>query len=588
MARKDKLLQQRSEFASREVQVDGSATQEQSSTHVGVPWLSKRNLESGRIVNGGLVRYRCMVQDIFDPEYYLESYVIKEAITGAIEEKQAKYLESIPPCPDGYELCQPSLSRSRTSERLPVFGVPIPCESSWTAESDNPERAPVACSVSRKRSLDVSADKTGCEIQRDKENRPKRVPKEGMADKVPKCETNYVEHLQRWKPIKEDNGTCCILKLYDKCFVKLQDIVEVVGYISTKGSEVNFASQDKKDGFDAFLEFEDYGKSPPTSLVPRIHCIEVKVLNPSKDLEVYSSLLFNYRALSKSRYLEMREQTILYLLPVVAGDRLAAEYLLLWALSGIFQRQCPGDLLGKFSFALTRFGLDAPCSGRHLFSTLCRLFPRCHYFGLTVDILNADRFVPYKDYNFNRLCSGRLQACNNTPLVVDETTMDSGKLDSNGLTNLNALSQVARDQTVTYDFQYYKSDWDVDLPFLVLSNASKPLVTGIDCACPILPQGAYGTPPEIFSREKLRAMRSYVATVRDSKSEQFNITDEASTTVEEFYVRRRQQSENASQADLNRWLCMSRFWELSVGSTEFTDEGWKFIQRLELDRLTRV
>lgn len=561
------------------------------------PWLSRENLTQGKILNGGLVRYRCMVQDSLDPEYYVERYLIKECATGKTFEKSAKYLENLPPCPEGFDICTCSLSNAGTAERLPFFAVPIPAETPWTTK--DPIVAPASSKKRsfRKRSLDNVAQLEPIEAPvADKENvsNPKRVQQEKVEPKAEmpmSSEQNHVRHLEMWKPLKEDTGTCCIIKVYNSSAikVKLNDIVEVVGVISVSGTEDPTGTQeiDRDAAFKEFVRFEEYGKSPPMSLVPRIHCVEIKVLDASKSLEVYSAILKNHSVLSRTKYMETRALTIDFLLPVVGGDRLSAEYLFIWLVSGVFERQPSGGILGKFSLALTQFGLDCPSASTILYTALCLLLPRCNYFPLTMNMLNGERFSPYKDYKYNRLCSGRLQVCNNTLFVVDETRMNTGKLDAVGLENLNALSQLTRDQTITYDFQFHKTEWNVNLPVLVLSNARKPLISGFDCDCPVIPATKYGDPPQVFSQDKLNAIRAYLATVQSSVMHAFDISEDACTRVEDFYVRRRQQTEKASQADLNRWLCMARFWELSMGSNELSEDGWKSVQRLELERSSR-
>ena len=54
------------------------------------------------------------------------------------------------------------------------------------------------------------------------------------------------------------------------------------------------------------------------------------------------------------------------------------------------------------------------------------------YLPMTLDNMNKLRFSPKKDYNANRLSSGLLQLSENTHLVLDETALQPGQLDTNG------------------------------------------------------------------------------------------------------------------------------------------------------------
>lgn len=51
---------------------------------------------------------------------------------------------------------------------------------------------------------------------------------------------------------------------------------------------------------------------------------------------------------------------------------------------------------------------------------------------MTIENMNHSRFIPHKDYTANRLVSGVLQLASNTSLVVDETQLEQGQLDTTG------------------------------------------------------------------------------------------------------------------------------------------------------------
>ncbi len=52
---------------------------------------------------------------------------------------------------------------------------------------------------------------------------------------------------------------------------------------------------------------------------------------------------------------------------------------------------------------------------------------------LTLHKINNMNFTPKKDYTANRLVSGVLQLSDGTHLVLDETAMEAGQLDANGM-----------------------------------------------------------------------------------------------------------------------------------------------------------
>jgi hypothetical protein len=50
-----------------------------------------------------------------------------------------------------------------------------------------------------------------------------------------------------------------------------------------------------------------------------------------------------------------------------------------------------------------------------------------------VENLNKSTLIPCKDYNKNKLIAGMLQLPCNFNLVIDETLLESGKLDTKGI-----------------------------------------------------------------------------------------------------------------------------------------------------------
>lgn len=53
--------------------------------------------------------------------------------------------------------------------------------------------------------------------------------------------------------------------------------------------------------------------------------------------------------------------------------------------------------------------------------------------------MNTQRMVPRKDYTANRLVSGALQLGRNTSLVLDETHLEQGQLDTTGQNTVTEL-----------------------------------------------------------------------------------------------------------------------------------------------------
>ena len=158
---------------------------------------------------------------------------------------------------------------------------------------------------------------------------------------------------------------------------------------------------------------------------------------------------------------------------LLLGDVIAADYLLAHLMSKIYKRS-DGLCLGKFSMNI--FSLPNSKNFTKRLSTILQLImSKSHYFPLTIESLNSLTFVPKKDYASNRLTSGLLQLSSGTHLVLDETVMKDGQLNSQGITNLTSLGQMIKQQSVEYDFGFHKIGFESDIPCLVFSEGRSML-----------------------------------------------------------------------------------------------------------------
>lgn len=79
-------------------------------------------------------------------------------------------------------------------------------------------------------------------------------------------------------------------------------------------------------------------------------------------------------------------------------------------------------------------------------------------------------FFFLQDYKTNRLVSGLLQLSQHVHLIVDETALTAGQLDTKGVQNLTALGNVINWQKTDYDFQYHQIEQHTNIPVLILSE----------------------------------------------------------------------------------------------------------------------
>ena len=57
-----------------------------------------------------------------------------------------------------------------------------------------------------------------------------------------------------------------------------------------------------------------------------------------------------------------------------------------------------------------------------------------------------------------------------TLLVLDETKLSAGQLDTIGLNNVKSLARVIEEQKLSFDYQYYQKDFDLCVNTIILTS----------------------------------------------------------------------------------------------------------------------
>ncbi|KAG8224647.1 hypothetical protein J437_LFUL003081, partial [Ladona fulva] len=428
-----------------------------------------------------LVRFRCMVQDIYNPEFYLSYYEVLNKDTGETRMESGKYRDVTSLKPNE-EIVYES-PKNVNSERQTFYCVSIPGMNEWTVEkscsSDAQTRLSstsqpstscgmIASNDSRKRSAEVENE---CQPE-NRSSVGEKVAHSDSKKKEPEFLLNF--------PVPGGEDKSCLVKVYDNldAFV-LNEIVEVVGFLSVDPAMATFISDKEKEGENvAEMDVDDQEElalNPPPSLVPRIHIVAAKKLshaNPLLPKKCHES----WDTVSKSLLSEaklIRDELMLVLTQLLLGDQLAAEYMLCHLVSTIYLRN-DALCLGQLSLNLCNVPNRDNYSKR-LYDILTLMLPHSHYLPMTIDNINKLTFRPKKDYKTNRLTSGILQLSSNTHLVLDETVLTTGQLDSNGVHNVTALGHLITQQRVDYDFQFYNMEFQANIPVLTLSEGKSLL-----------------------------------------------------------------------------------------------------------------
>ncbi|XP_053162132.1 mini-chromosome maintenance complex-binding protein isoform X1 [Hemicordylus capensis] len=559
-----------------------------------------------------LVKFRCMVQDMFDPEFFMNVYETIDTHTKSRVLHFGKYRD-VAECGSHQEI-DLNPKQTVTAERQTFYCVPVPGESAWVKEAyTSASQARVCPSTSytpsrHKRSYEDDED---MELHPSKQREhlgsvtdihgsgePKRLETEASA-RHQMISINCSPPLDLNFPLPGEKGPACLVKVYENGdSFKVNDILEVYGILSVDPVLNMINSEERENSFpvesmDCMDTVEEQRvHSPPASLVPRIHVILAQKLQHTNPLlpaclndEESKSFVSSFM----SELSSVRAELLGFLTHAFLGDSLAAEYLILHLISTVYARR---DVLplGKFTINLSGCPRNSVFT-EHTYRIIQQLVPASYRLKMTIENMNCLQLNPHKDYTANRLVSGVLQLASNTSLVIDETLLDQGQLDTRGVCNVTALGHLITWQKVDYDFSYHQMEFPCNINVLITSEGRSLLPS--DCQVHLQPQLI---PPnmEEYMNSLLAAVlpsilnkfRIYLSLLRLLD---YSISDEVTKAVEDDFVEmRKNDPESITADDLHRTLLVARFLSLSAGQTTLSRERWLRAKQLEALRKTRL
>ncbi|XP_058753101.1 mini-chromosome maintenance complex-binding protein-like [Vicia villosa] len=520
-----------------------------------------------------LVRFRGMIQDMLGNEFYVGTFKDGSVWRTNKFTDFAQY-----PIPTG------SSVDTQIWERRLLCCVPIPGLSPW-AESTPETVADVLMDCTsdqrekRRRGDDESSamhvenDEVGEVSPNSKRmregERPSPAPQSQGA--VPEAAGSCMSLM----PCLNGNSSSCIVKIYDtpESELRLNDIFEFVG-ILTSDLELQDDCEDR-DLLNGLSE-DPLHHFPPNK-VPRLHCLIHRKLSTLDFLQNTPII-----ELKPDLVKGIRESLLKYLSAVLGNDDVAAHFMLLHLLSKV-QARVDAIAVGKFSVNFTCFNKEsASIFGKQLNLAVKNLVPFTHCIPLTVEYLNTASLAPKKNYDKNRLETGVLQLAEGSHLIVDETKLEAGTLNSVGVENASLLKNLMENQKVDYDFKYYKMEMATDVQLLVLSEGKSNILPA-DVIVPIRPSATNCS--EAVSAETLEAWRWYLGTVRQLPH---CMESGMEKMVESDLVDAIQADRSLSIQDFSRWLTMGRLMSLSYGETSMSLEHWQMARELERLRRERL
>eukprot|EP00933_Yihiella_yeosuensis_P004310 TRINITY_DN108681_c0_g1_i1.p1 TRINITY_DN108681_c0_g1~~TRINITY_DN108681_c0_g1_i1.p1 ORF type:complete len:657 (+),score=140.75 TRINITY_DN108681_c0_g1_i1:68-2038(+) len=572
-----------------------------------------------------LVRYRCMVQDVFEPEFY--SAVVEEASADGSATPPCYITTKYRECPtaaSGKVLKE--LGRDALSTRGAYYCVPLPGETTWARQLANAggltPRGSSRTSVNQQAGTSSAstsggygyggsaASSAGKRTRSDEDVDMSSVPpppvadSEAIASRPLRRRGNSGDKIDPTGADKEINSdefglnfplpweekrgagysTACIVKLYDDQAeaLKVCESVEILGVLCIDPELANL-------GKGAAGPFAD-ARSPSTALVPRLHGLIVRRLpfynpllpfTPEWLSEARLASAFQRRLAAPGAVAAARGVAMSLLSRGLGGDTLAAEYVLMQLASRVFARH--GDLgLGKWSMNIMRWpdGLQVP----HLFEAVSELVPRAVHLPVTAESLSSGRWKPKKDFEANRLVSGRLQLASGTLLLLDESQMSVGQLNTDGVKAFQAMQSLVTDQQLPCDYCNYDVNVPVEVNCLLVSRGPS-LVKGTDVVLPLRPDAAQSSASAAVAPSSLDAAR-FLLGILTRQTQPLRIPDEVARVFGEDFSRVRQELEVGQELG-HVWMSLARAMCLTHGEEELTVDRWRSVFELEKQRLQR-
>lgn len=238
-------------------------------------------------------------------------------------------------------------------------------------------------------------------------------------------------------------------------------MLEVIGFLTVA---------DAKNGNEP-KSSEEFEQNPSEHLPAyTIHAVYLKELPHNNPLLIYPN---------EETYVceDIHRELVKLLTQFMFGDELAAHYILLHLISSVYAR-VNGEILGKFSLNLICSAVSKDVISEHIlkfYNFLELILTDSIYFPMTLENLNGTAFAPKKDYATNRLTTGLLQLPENCHLLLDETRLESGKLENSGCLAVADLSGLIRTQQVNYDFGFYKIPFNHNIAVMIMSEGKSLL-----------------------------------------------------------------------------------------------------------------
>lgn len=195
-----------------------------------------------------------------------------------------------------------------------------------------------------------------------------------------------------------------------------------------------------------------------------------------------------------------------------------------------------------------------------------------------------------KDYETNKLTSGLLQLAAHTHLVLDETRLQPGKLETNGTQAIATIGRLINEQRLEANFQFYTIDYKTNVAVLCLSEGKSMLPhhfqvpLKVDAAIAGVIRETFEAAKH-FLQGKLPEIRALLTKLRLIEFDMSTANEQA---VQDEFVAMRKGNPKVGTDELHMRMALTRYLATLHGRTSMDDEMWQRAKILDEQRLERL
>jgi len=363
-------------------------------------------------------------------------------------------------------------------------------------------------------------------------------------------------------PLCDPSSTVVQVKIYQNSAGNLRptDLVNFVGILTLEEEhyEVNESNE-------------------PSLLLPTLHVLFHKPL--AKSIAPREYPMPNFTSSIRNALLNWLAEEALQ------GDLDAAEWVLLGCISSVQSRSPP---MLPLSITISQFKNDTQdLVTPTLALALKEILSLSVYLPLSLERLNTQKFAP-ESVNED-LHGGFLQLPKGTVLLLSDKEVEEGQLSDKGMRNLAAIRDVAKQQTLRYEFPFSNFSFETDISIIMLTSGRTSAFCETYVTVPLNPTGASAQYKEkstikLPEPKMLSTFRDLISSARNGKT---TISDDISKSIQADFVADRQRSGSISSDDLIRRMAIARVLALSYHKQEISDEIWSKAKALDERRMDR-